>query len=83
MQRGIKVQVHIGKDHLVRFPSEIPEGPAEVIVIPRARAPESSEVAAKRREALGRYEGQGGVVAADFDAPLSEEMLAAFEGEDE
>ena len=39
MQRVIKLHVHVGKDHLVRLPSEFPEGPAEAIVIAAARLP--------------------------------------------
>jgi hypothetical protein len=38
MQRAIKLQVHVGKDHIVRLPSEFPEGPAEVIIITAAKA---------------------------------------------
>jgi hypothetical protein len=33
MQRALKLQVHVGKDHIVRLPSEFPEGPAEVMII--------------------------------------------------
>jgi hypothetical protein len=32
MAHALKLQVHVGKDHLVRLPSDFPEGPAEIVV---------------------------------------------------
>lgn len=33
MERAIKLRVTVGKDHVVKLPSDFPEGPAEVIII--------------------------------------------------
>jgi len=74
---AVKVQVHVTADHLVRLPSEIPEGPAELIVITSTAA--TLEYA--RRAAFGRYDHAGLVVPDDFDAPLPNETLALFEGD--
>ena len=72
---AIKIQVHVSADHLVRLPSEIPEGPAELIVIPQAAATGEA-----RRAAFGRYDSAGLTVPDGFDAPLSDDVLALFEG---
>lgn len=71
----VKVHVHVSTDHLVRLPSEIPEGPAELIVIPQAPATRQA-----RRAAFGRYDDSGFAVPDDFDAPLPDDALALFEG---
>ena len=80
MQRAIKLQVNVGKDHLVRLPSEFPEGPAEVIVIaaghlPFASVPHRGQGMDSERYARGEF-----FVADDFDAPLSAEIQRDFEG---
>jgi hypothetical protein len=72
----IKVRVHVGADHLVRLPPDIPEGPAELIVIPSVKASADA-----RRLAFGRYDAVGFRVPADFDAPLPDEVSASFDGE--
>jgi hypothetical protein len=78
MQRAMKLQVHVGKDHLVRLPSEFPEGPAEIIAI--ADPSTTRELSDARRAAIGRYEGESFYMADDFDAPLPADILDAFEG---
>ena len=70
-----KLRIQVPKDHLVRLPSEIPEGPAELIVIPGAGSP----AGAARRAAFGRYDASSIQVPDDFDAPLSDDVLARFE----
>jgi len=72
----IKGRVHVSADHLVRLPSDIPEGPTELIVIPSLKASADA-----RRLAFGRYDAAGFVVPADFDAPLPDDVLASFDGE--
>jgi hypothetical protein len=67
---SIRVQLHVSADRVVRLPLEIPEGPAELIVIPRAAA--SAEA---RRAAFGRFDHSGFVVPGDFHAPLTDHML--------
>lgn len=34
MARALKLHVHVGKDHLVKLPSDFPEGLAEIVVTP-------------------------------------------------
>jgi hypothetical protein len=80
MQRAHKLQVNIGADHIVKLPSDVPEGPAEMIVIPRA-ASVPQEQAAARLAAMGRYQGEAFFIADDFDAPLPTELLSLFEGD--
>lgn len=36
MAHAFKLRVHVGKDHLVKLPSEFPEGLVEVVVTPIA-----------------------------------------------
>lgn len=72
---AVRVRAHVSADHLVRLPSEIPEGPVELIVIPQP-----NPTAEARRAAFGRYDGSGFTVPDDFDAPLPDDVLALFEG---
>ena len=66
MSQPIKIRAHVGADHLVRLPSDIPEGPVELIVI-RAAGADPGEA---RRAAFGRFDAAGITVPDDFDAPL-------------
>ena len=68
-----KLHVQVTRDRMIRLPSEIPEGPAELIVIPSAEP-------AARGAAFGRYDASGVSVPDDFDAPLPDDVLALFEG---
>ena len=43
-QRVVKLQVHVGKDHIVKLPSEFPEGPAEVIAIAGAQEERTTDL---------------------------------------
>jgi hypothetical protein len=81
MQRAHKLQVTVGADHVVKLPSDVPEGPAEVIVIPSAARATHESATAARRAAMGRYHGQHFVIADDFDAPLPSDVVEQFEGE--
>ena len=72
----LKVRVQVTSDHVVRLPSEVPVGPAELIVIPG----EDSAPTDARRAAFGRYDASGLRVPDDFNAPLPDDMLALFEG---
>jgi hypothetical protein len=38
MHRALKINVNVGKDHIIKLPSEFPEGPAEVIIITSDRS---------------------------------------------
>lgn len=76
------VNIHAAKTHLSRLVDQAAAG--EEIVIARAGRPVARlvplaipEVASRRR--LGLLAGQC-PVPADFDAPLPEAVLAAFEG---
>jgi hypothetical protein len=71
----IKVRVHVTADHLIRLPSDIPEGPVDLIVIPSVGV--SSDA---RRLAFGRYDNSAFRVPDDFDAPLPDDVLACFGG---
>ena len=79
MQRALKIQVTVGKDHIIRLPSEVPEGPAELIVIPGTQA---QPVSAFALRGLGMDAGRF-VVPDDFDAPLPPDIQSGFEGDDE
>lgn len=81
VQRAIKLQVNVGKDHVVKLPSEFPEGPAEVIVI-AANSPFGT-TAPLRGQGMDaeRYARGELFVADDFDAPLPPEIQRYFEGE--
>jgi prevent-host-death family protein len=75
-----QVNIHEAKTHLSRLVDEAEQG--EEIVIARAGKPVARLVglaALPRRPGLlkGRI-----VIAEDFDAPLPDDMLAAFEGHD-
>lgn len=74
------VNVHQAKTHLSRLLERVEKG--EQIVISRAGRPVArlSPIQAPPRRP-GRLKGKLHV-AADFDAPLSAELLAAFEGGD-
>jgi hypothetical protein len=39
MSRALKLHVHVGKDHVVKLPSDFPEGLAEIIVTPVEASP--------------------------------------------
>lgn len=82
MQPAIKLNVTIDRDHIIRLPKEVPEGPAEVIVL---MAPDASsrraELAERRKRAMGSAAGLF-TVPDDFDAPLPPEVLKHFEGGD-
>ncbi|WP_434046787.1 MULTISPECIES: hypothetical protein [Sorangium] len=61
----------------LQVPADLPEGPAEVIVLitaPQKAAPRDE------RAALGMDRGTV-QIADDFDAPLPEDLLRAFDGE--
>lgn len=59
MKRALKLNVHVGKDHIVKLPSEFPEGPAEVIIIALEQP-----VAAQRNGELSLW---ADVVDAEYD----------------
>ena len=82
MQRAIKLHVNVGKDHVVRLPSEFPEGPAEVIVIATGRA--AAPPAPGRGQGMDAHRPPGEFhIADDFDAPLPAEIQRYFDGEDD
>ena len=85
MQRAIKVQIVVGKDHVVKLPSDFPEGPAEIIaLVPgQERSDTSDVVGAARRAALGRFQTLGFKLPDDFNAPLRPEVQGYFDGEDD
>ena len=76
------VNIHAAKTHFSRLVDSASAG--EEILIARAGRPVarlvplSGSPSSSRRQ-LGCLAGQG-VIPADFDAPLPEDMLAAFEG---
>ena len=79
---GRTVNIHHAKTHLSRLVEEVSEG--EEIVIAKAGRPVArlvplEEPAQKRR--LGPLKGRF-KVPAEFDAPLPDDVLDAFEGRD-
>jgi hypothetical protein len=78
VQHALKIQVTVGKDHIIRLPSEVPEGPAEVIVIPAASVPTTT---ALPQRGMGMDAGRF-VVPDDFNSPLPADIQRGFEGDD-
>lgn len=77
-----QVNVHEAKTHLSRLLRRVASG--EEIVISRAGKPVARLVAVaepKLPRELGRDRGKIWI-ADDFDAPLPDDLLAAFEGSD-
>ncbi len=73
-----QVSVHAAKTHLSRLLREIEAG--EDVVITRSGRPVAKLVTVnEERSVFGIDEGRF-VVPDDFDAPLDEELLRAFEG---
>ena len=76
------VNIHAAKTQLSRLVDAAASG--EVIVIARAGKPAARLVAlaappAAQKRVLGRLAGQF-TVPGDFDAPLPDDVIAAFEG---
>jgi prevent-host-death family protein len=74
------VNVHEAKTHLSRLLARVENG--EEIVIARSGVPIARLVPADRASARRALGADAGVIAVpdDFDAPLPEDVLAAFEG---
>ncbi|KYF50312.1 hypothetical protein BE08_25940 [Sorangium cellulosum] len=77
--QAAKIPIVIPADRRVELqvPADLPEGPAEVIVLitaPQKAAPRD------KRAALGMDRGTA-QIADDFDAPLPEDLQRAFDGE--
>ena len=73
-----QVNIHEAKTHLSRLVDEAAHG--EEIIIAKAGKPLARLVGVARQpRRRGALKGQI-QIAADFDAPLPEEVLAAFEG---
>ncbi len=71
------VNVHQAKTHLSRLIEEVEKG--DEVVIARAGRPVARLVPLRPIKRLGLLEGRL-TVPEDFDAPLPEEIIAAFEG---
>ena len=74
-----EVNVHEAKTHLSRLLARVAAG--EEVVIAKAGKPVARLVpvgAPKRARTLGRDKGKV-VIADDFDGPLPEDLLSAFE----
>jgi hypothetical protein len=77
--QAARISIVIPADHRIdlRVPAELPEGPAEVIVL---IASKQRAALADRRAALGMDRGKV-QIADDFDDPLPEDLQRAFDGE--
>jgi len=78
----MEVNIHEAKTQLSRLLRKVAEG--EEIIIARAGVPVAKLVAvppAQRLRPLGAMEGQI-YIAEDFDAPLPDDLLALFYGEE-
>lgn len=75
-----KYNVHEAKTHLSRIVDEVAAG--EEVVIAKAGKPMARLVPiARRSRKLGWLKGQI-EIPSDFDAPLPEETLSSFEGDE-
>jgi prevent-host-death family protein len=81
MPKAKEINIHNAKTHFSELLRQVAKGKEIVIAnrgVPVARlVPIPAQL--NRRE-LGKYEGQV-VISDDFDAPLPEEILKAFEGD--
>ena len=77
--QAAKIAIVIPSDRRVdlRLPLDLPEGPAEVIVLIPS---EQQAKVTDRRAALGMDRGRVRI-ADDFDAPLPKDLQRAFDGE--
>ena len=77
--QAAKIAIVIPSDRRVdlQLPPDLPEGPAEVIVLIPSRQKAN---ASDRRAALGMDRGKV-QIADDFDAPLPDDLQRAFDGE--
>jgi prevent-host-death family protein len=78
------VNVHEAKTHLSRLLAKVAAG--DEVIIARGGKPIARLVPVQKAKRIDQLLGidQGRIgIAADFDAPLSEEILAAFEGKGE
>lgn len=77
--QAAKIAIVIPSSHRVDLwlPPDLPEGPAEVIVLIASRQKATTP---DRRAALGMDRGVV-KIADDFDAPLPEDLQRAFDGE--
>ena len=73
-----QVSVHAAKTHLSRLLREIEAG--EDVVITRSGRPVAKLVTVNEERAVFGIDEGRFVVPDDFDAPLDEELLRAFEG---
>lgn len=76
------VNIHAAKTHFSKLIRKVAEGGEVVITnrgVPVARLVPAVSNSAERP--IGKYQGQV-VMADDFDAPLPEDIMAAFEGRD-
>lgn len=79
--QAAKIAIVIPEDHRVELelPSDLPVGPAEVIVLIAPKPAEVHAAQKRPRRPLGLDVGKGWI-AEDFDAPLPDEIQRAFEG---
>ncbi len=74
---AVKVNIHQAKTNLSRLVEDVLKG--EEVIIARAGHPVARLVPLQRPRKLGLLSGRLSVPD-DFDEPLPEELLAAFEG---
>lgn len=77
--QAAKISIVIPSDRRVdlQLPPDLPEGPAEVIVL---ISPRQKPATPDKRAALGMDRGKV-KIAADFDGPLPDDLQRAFDGE--
>ena len=75
-----QVTVHEAKTHLSRLLREVVEG--EDVVITRSGRPVARLVPIERKSPMFGVDEGRFVVPDDFDEPLDEDLLRAFEGRD-
>jgi hypothetical protein len=80
--QAAKIPIIIPEDRRIELdlPKDLPAGPAEVIILITARPGEARPGEGRARRPLGIDAGKGWI-AEDFDAPLPDDIQAAFEGE--
>lgn len=81
MTGAIKFKSIVRSDHTIRLPSEVPEGPVEIVVLVESQDEnrQQAERAEKRKRAMGSATGTF-TVPDDFDDALPPEILRQFEG---
>ncbi len=91
MTQARKLTIHIPQDRIIHLPDDVPEGPAEVIVLypdannvasaPKVPGPEAGVAPLDERPGEGMFEGLVPTDDETMFGPLPREIQRYFDGE--